>query len=133
MLKTKLRQLEVTQNMCLRAITGAYKSTPIAVLEHKAGCPPLAIQLKKQAAAYTERTRTGSTRKHIKTECNNTRAYITQHLKPTICILMQPTRRDKIKRMAAAITGPYNKPEDTSKATYRKQRRALISQNYKDK
>ena len=39
--KTKLRQLDIAQNLCLRTIAGAYKLTPIAVLEYEMGFPPL--------------------------------------------------------------------------------------------
>ena len=65
-----MRQLDVAQNLCLRTITGAYKSTPIAVLEHKIGFPPLQIYLEELAIAYIERTLKGPAREYIKKECN---------------------------------------------------------------
>jgi hypothetical protein len=55
---------------------GAYKLTPIAVLEHKTGFPPLQIHLEELAIAYAERTREGPAREHIKRECNTIRAII---------------------------------------------------------
>jgi hypothetical protein len=51
MSKNKLRQLGVAQNLCLRTIAGAYKSTPIAVLEHEMGFPPLQMHLEELAIA----------------------------------------------------------------------------------
>ena len=70
MSKTKLRQLDIVQNLYLCTITGAYKLTPIAVLKHKTGFPPLQIHLKELTVAYIERTQEGPARKYIKREYN---------------------------------------------------------------
>ena len=53
--KTKLRQLDIAQNLYLHTIVGVYKLTPIAVLEYKTGFPPLQIYLKELAIAYIKR------------------------------------------------------------------------------
>jgi len=76
MSKAKLRQLDVAQNQFLCTITGAYKLTPIAVLEHEMGFPPLQMHLKELAVAYAERTREGLAREYIERECNTIRAII---------------------------------------------------------
>ena len=46
------RRLASEQNDCLRRVTGAYKSTPIAMLEELTGCPPINLVLAKQAARF---------------------------------------------------------------------------------
>ena len=41
------RRLASEQNDCLRRVTGAYKSTPTAMLEELTGCPPINLVLTK--------------------------------------------------------------------------------------
>jgi hypothetical protein len=43
---------------------------------------------------------------------------------------MRPTRRDKLKRMAAAISGIDIRPADLSEAQYRKSRRAKVQEAF---
>ena len=45
---------------------------------------------------------------------------------------MRPTRRDKLKRMAAAITGASARPADLSEAQYRKSRRAKVREAFEE-
>jgi Reverse transcriptase (RNA-dependent DNA polymerase)/Endonuclease-reverse transcriptase len=52
---TTLLPLERIQNQALRAITGAYKATPIHTLEVEAFIPPLKLRLKKLTQASYER------------------------------------------------------------------------------
>ena len=44
-----------TQNTCLRVITGAYKTTPIRVLETETYTPPLDLYLDKRLVAFRDR------------------------------------------------------------------------------
>jgi len=76
MSKTKLCQLDAAQNQCLHTIAGAYKSTPIAVLEHETGFLPIQMHLKELVVIYAERTQKGPAREHIKRECNTIQATI---------------------------------------------------------
>ena len=46
------RRLAGEQNDCLRRVTGAYKSTPVVMLEELTGCPPINLVLAKQAARF---------------------------------------------------------------------------------
>ena len=48
-------RLEAEQNKCLRIVTGAYKSTPINVLEAEANCMPINLVLAQRAAAFEEK------------------------------------------------------------------------------
>jgi hypothetical protein len=98
------------------------------VLEHETGFPPLQIHLEELAVAYTERIWKGPAREHIKRECSIIRAKIAYQpqLQPRTKPLMRPTRRDKLKKMAAAITGTDTRLTNLSKAQYRKSRRAKI-------
>ena len=43
--KSAVQQLQLVQNRCLRAVTGAYKATPTAVLESEAYMPPIDLAL----------------------------------------------------------------------------------------
>ena len=47
-----LRPLETIQNRCLRAISGAYRATPIQLLESETGIPPLRSHLNIPQAQY---------------------------------------------------------------------------------
>ena len=131
MSKTKLYQLDTAQNQCLRTIAGAYKSTPIAVLEHEMGFPPLQIYLEELAVAYTKRTREGPAREHIKREYNAIQATIAHWFWPKMKPPMRPTRRDKLKRMAAAIIKTDIRQADLFKVQYRKSRRAKVQEAFK--
>ena len=68
------------------------------------GFPPLQIHLEELAVAYTKRTREGLAKEHIKREYNTIRAIIAHWFRPKTKPPMRPTKRDKLKRMAAAIT-----------------------------
>ena len=46
---------------------------------------------------------------------------------------MRPTRRDKLKRIAAAILGTDMRPADLSKAQYRKNRRATVQEAFEER
>ena len=45
-------KLEKVQNKCLRTVTGAYKATPIAVLEMETYTPPLDLYLNARLAKF---------------------------------------------------------------------------------
>ena len=132
MSKTKLRQLSIAQNLYLCTIAEAYKLTPIAVLEYKTGFLPLQMHLEELAVAYTERTWEGPAREHIERECNTIRATIAHQFQPRIKPTMRPTRRNKLKKMAAAISGTDVQPADLSEAQHRKSRRAGVKEAFKE-
>jgi hypothetical protein len=73
------------------------------------------MHLEELAIAYVERTWEGPAREHIKRECNTIQATISHQLRPRTKLLMRPTRRDKLKRIAAAILGRDTRPADLSK------------------
>jgi hypothetical protein len=54
--RTTLRPLEVTQNRCLRRITGGHKRTPRAALERKAAILPIDLQINQLALQHATRT-----------------------------------------------------------------------------
>ena len=58
--KGAIKPLERTQNKALRAITGAYKTIEVQVMEHEAGIAPLMIHLDELAITHTIRYRTGT-------------------------------------------------------------------------
>ena len=103
------------------------------MLEHETGFPPLQIHLEELAVAYIERTREGPAREYIKRECNIIRATIAHQLRPRKKPLMRPTRRDKLKRIAAAILGTDTRPADLSEAQYRKSRRANVQEAFEER
>ena len=84
------------------------------------------MHLEELAVAYVERTQEGPAREHIKREYNTIRAIIAHQLRPRRKPPMRPTRRDKLKRMAAAMLGIDIRLADLSKAQYRKSRRAKV-------
>ena len=45
-------RLQTEQNKCLRVITGAYRSTPVKVLEAESNCMPIGIVLAQRAASF---------------------------------------------------------------------------------
>jgi len=49
---TLLRQLMKEQNDCLRKVTGAYGTTPVAVLEDLIGCPPINLAAAARVASF---------------------------------------------------------------------------------
>ena len=76
------------------------------------------MHLEELAVAYIERTWKGPVREHIKRECSTIRAKIAYQpqLQPRTKPLMRPTRRDKLKKIAAAIIGINTRLIDLSKA-----------------
>ena len=50
--ETHTRTLGVIQNDCLRSVLGAYKATPVPVLEAEAATPPILIQLDNLVMKY---------------------------------------------------------------------------------
>ncbi len=48
-------RLEKVQNKCLRSVTGAYRATPVAVMETEAHTPPLSIHLDARVASFRRR------------------------------------------------------------------------------
>ena len=133
MSKTKLRQLDVTQNQCLYTIAEVYKLTPIAVLEHEMGFLPIQMHLKKTGCSLCKKDARGLAKKHIKRECNAIQATIAHHFRPKTKPLMRPIGRDKFKRMAAAITETDVWPADLFKAQHRKSKRAKIQKAFKER
>ena len=91
------------------------------------------VAFKDLAVAYAERTREGPAREHIEKECNTIRATIAHQLRPRIKPPMRPTRRDKLKRMAATIPGTDVRPADLSEAQYRKSRRARVQEAFEER
>jgi hypothetical protein len=43
--KNVVKKLQIAQNKCLRIITGAFKATPVQILEVEAGVPPILLHL----------------------------------------------------------------------------------------
>ena len=89
------------------------------------------MHLEELAVAYAERTREGPVREHIGRECNTIRAMIAHQFQPRIKPTMRPTRRDKLKKMAAAILETDVRPADLSEAQHRKSRRAGVKEAFK--
>ncbi|KEP48231.1 reverse transcriptase from mobile element jockey protein, partial [Rhizoctonia solani 123E] len=56
--KSKLEPLRKAQNECLRWILGAFKTTPVPVMEHLASIPPLHITFTKILDNYAAKLRT---------------------------------------------------------------------------
>lgn len=50
-------RLLAEQSRCLRVVAGAYKATPIPLLEVETGCPPLDVYLDERLAAFEQRLR----------------------------------------------------------------------------
>src|SRR5205085_338998 len=53
--KTQLSRIQKLQNMAMRKIEGACKTTPIAALEAELGLPPADLQLDRLQCAFTTR------------------------------------------------------------------------------
>ena len=104
-----------------------------AVLEYKTGFLLLQMHLEELAVAYAERTREGPAREYIERECNTIRATIAHQLQPRMKLTMRPTRRDKLKKMAAAISGTDVRPADLSEAQHRKSRRAGVKEAFEER
>jgi len=91
------------------------------------------MHLEELTVAYAERTREGPAREHIERECNTIWATIAHQFRPRMKPPMWPTRRDRLKRMAAAITGTNARPADLSEAQYRKSRRAKVWEAFEER
>ena len=102
------------------------------MLEHKTGFPPLQMHLEELAITYTERTKEGPAREHIKREYNAIQATIAHQFRPKTKPPMRPTRRDKLKRIAATIIKIDIWQADLSEAQYRKSRRAKVQEAFKE-
>ena len=63
-------KLEVIQNKCLRVIAGAYKATPIEVLQAETHIPPLTQHLDRLQAKMRSRISNNEQEKIIKQACN---------------------------------------------------------------
>ena len=90
------------------------------------------MHLKKLAVIYAEKTKKGPAKEHIKKECNTIWATIAHQFQLKIKPLMRPTRQNKLKKMAAAITKTNVQPADLSKAQYRKSKRAKVQKAFKE-
>ena len=66
--KTRLEELEKTQNNALRLISGAVKSTPVAALQEYTGNLPISVEIQKQA-----------TNSYIKMKASQRANWIKQH------------------------------------------------------
>ena len=84
------------------------------------------MHLEELAVAYAKRIWEGPAREHIKKECNIIQATIAHCLWPRTKPPMWPTRWDKLKRMAADITGIDVQPADLFETQFRKNRRAKV-------
>ena len=89
------------------------------------------MHLEELAVAYAERTREGPAREHIEREYNAIQATIAHRFRPKTKPPMRPTKRDKFKRIAAAITKTDIWQADLSKVQYRKSKRAKIQKAFK--
>ena len=67
------RPLEVIQNRCLRTIAGAYRATPVPLLESETGIPPLRNHLAKLQAQYQLRKQNSPITKTIASACERIR------------------------------------------------------------
>ena len=103
------------------------------MLEYKTGFLPLQMHLEELAVAYTERTKKGLAKEYIKREYNVIQATIAHWFRPKMKPPMRPTRRDKLKRMAAAITKTDIRQADLSEAQHRKSRRAKVQEVFKER
>ena len=90
------------------------------------------MHLEELTVAYAKRTQKEPVREHIKRECNTIQATIAHQFWPRMKPLMWPTRWDKLKRMATAITKTNAQPADLSETQYRKSRRAKIQKAFKE-
>lgn len=75
--KTTDNKLNVIQNSCLRAVTGAYKATPIKVLEAEAMIEPITSHMDNLQARTRFRFSTGFGRKLVEDSC----AHISRRLR----------------------------------------------------
>ena len=73
------QKLTVTQNKCLRMISGAFRATPIPVLEAETFVPPLNLHLDHLQAKARARLRNSGQEKIVNKECAN----VVQRLRAT--------------------------------------------------
>jgi hypothetical protein len=71
--KSPAVKLEKVQNKCLRAVTGAYKATPVAVLESEACTLPLSVYLDARVASFRRRHKDSGMERVVKTACKKIR------------------------------------------------------------
>ena len=95
------------------------------------GFLPLQIHLKELTVAYAKKTQKGPAKKHIKKECNAIQDTIAHWFQPKTKLPMQPTKKNKLKKMAAAITKTDIQQADLSKAQHRKNKRVKIQKAFK--
>ena len=88
------------------------------------------MHLEELAVAYAERTKEGPAREHIERECNTIWATIAHQFQPKTKLPMRPIRRDKLKRMAAAITKTNVWLADQSEAQFKKNKRAKVQKAF---
>ena len=69
-LKTSTSKLSVIQNNCLRTIAGAFKATPISVLEVETVVAPVDTHLDMPQVEARHRLRAGGQLKIISFACN---------------------------------------------------------------
>jgi len=67
--KANTTKLKIEQNKHLRVITGAYRATPVAELEHEAGIPPIDIHLDSQVLGFQTSQATTTAAQTISKEC----------------------------------------------------------------
>lgn len=67
------RDMAKAQNRCLRIITGAYKATPIRLLETEAYVPPIDIWMDVRAATFGRRLRDSGMEGKIQQQCQEVR------------------------------------------------------------
>lgn len=67
--KTSTNKLTVMQNKCLRVIAGAYRATPVPVLEVETHIPPIDVHLDRLQAKARLRMRVGGQAKVIRDSC----------------------------------------------------------------
>ena len=71
--KGPAREMRKIQNRCLRAITGAYRATPIPVLEVEAFIPPLDLALDAKLAQFRLRHRQSGMERVVSATCEQIR------------------------------------------------------------
>ena len=129
--KMATKPLEGIQNKALRAITGAYKTTEVQVMEHEAGIAPLMIHLDELAITHTIRYRTGDAERVITEECSRirriARAQYGAKGNPG------PPRRMRVRAATAAIVGPMDttKPDKERTEEEREQVQAAYNEAWK--
>lgn len=114
--KTAVKPLEKVQNAGLRAITGAYKTTEVQVLEHEAGIAPLTNHLSELALVHATRYRTGDVAIVMAEACNKIRQTARARFAPRR--IPGPPRRLLVRAAAARVVGS----PDPNKTTEERQK-----------